>query len=251
MPTGVLGTEWDEDLDNGSRPPGVVRMSTTTVSGVQYLQDYGTTYAPGTATHHLTLYKHTSGALVFSAGTIQWPWGLDDQHDFARPPPDPSMQQAPVTLPADMGVQPATLQSGLVAATASTDTTPPTAAITAPPGSSTVYNGTTVTITGTASDVGGHVGGVEVSTDDGATWHPADGRGTWTYQWVPGPLGSTLLRARAVDDSGNIGDESPAVLVDVSQRVCPCTGVPDGAAPVITSADDPDPVELGVRFRTD
>ena len=38
--------------------PGSIRLSTTTVSGVpQYLQDYGSTYAPGTATHHLTLYR--------------------------------------------------------------------------------------------------------------------------------------------------------------------------------------------------
>ena len=112
LPTGVLGPEWDEDLDNGFRPAGVVRMSSTTVSDVQYLQDYGTNYAPGTATHHLTLYKHPSGALVFGAGTIQWSWGLDDQHDFAGTPIDANMQQATVNLFADMGVQPATLQSG-------------------------------------------------------------------------------------------------------------------------------------------
>src|SRR5437867_3751639 len=30
LPTGVLGYEWDEDLDNGSRPPGIVRLSTST-----------------------------------------------------------------------------------------------------------------------------------------------------------------------------------------------------------------------------
>src|SRR5262249_57291113 len=70
LPTGVLGPEWDEDLDNGFRPAGVVRMSTTTISGVQYLPDYGTNYAPGTATHHLTLYKHPNGALVFRTCTI-------------------------------------------------------------------------------------------------------------------------------------------------------------------------------------
>ena len=44
-------------------------------------QDYGSTYAPGTATHALTLYRHTSGALVFGAGTVQWSWGLDSNHD--------------------------------------------------------------------------------------------------------------------------------------------------------------------------
>ena len=45
-----------------------------------YLQDYGSTYASGTATHHLTLYRAPSGALVFGAGTVQWAWGLDNNH---------------------------------------------------------------------------------------------------------------------------------------------------------------------------
>ena len=33
--TGTLGYEWDEDLDNGFRPAGLVRLSTTTVADVQ------------------------------------------------------------------------------------------------------------------------------------------------------------------------------------------------------------------------
>src|SRR4029079_80430 len=32
LPTGTLGYEWDEDLDNGSRPPGIVRLSATPVT---------------------------------------------------------------------------------------------------------------------------------------------------------------------------------------------------------------------------
>ena len=44
-------------------------------------QDYGSTYGNGTATHHLTLYRAASGALVFGAGTVQWSWGLDATHD--------------------------------------------------------------------------------------------------------------------------------------------------------------------------
>jgi PKD repeat protein len=216
LPAGVLGPEWDVDLDNGFRPAGVVSMSTTTISGVQYLQDYGTNYAPGTATHHLTLYRHPSGALVFGAGTIQWSWGLDATHDFAATPSDPSMQQATVNLFADMGVQPATLMDGLQLATASTDTTPPTATITAPSAGATVINGTQVTVAGTASDSGGQVGAVEVSTDNGTTWHPATGRASWTYVWTPNPLGSQTLLARAVDDSGNIGAPSKAVGVTVA-----------------------------------
>ncbi len=215
LPTGVLGSEWEEDIDNGFRPGGLIRMSTTTIAGVQLLQDYGTTYTSGTATHHLTLYRHASGALVFSAGTIQWPWGLDDQHDFAGTPTDPSMQQATVNLFADMGVQPTTPQAGIVPATASTDTVGPSAVISTPGNGTNVTINTPVTITGTASDVGGQVGGVEVSTDGGTTWHPANGRASWSYVWVPDALGATTLRARATDDSANTGATSAAVGVSV------------------------------------
>jgi len=214
LPAGVLGYEWDEDLDNGSRPPGLIRLSTTTVSGLQVLQDYGSSYGSGTATHHLTLYRHASGALVFGAGTVQWSWGLDASHDFAGTPVDARMQQATVNLLADMGVQPATLQTGLVAASASTDATPPAAVITAPANGS-VLTSTPVTITGTASDAGGQVGGVEVSTDNGATWHPATGRGSWSYSWTPGGSGAATLRARAADDSANLGASSTPVGVTI------------------------------------
>ena len=81
--------------------------------------------AAGTTTHHLTLYRAPSGALVFSAGSIQWAWGLDQEHDGDGAAADPRMQQATVNLLADMKAQPGTLMTGLVAATASTDTTGP------------------------------------------------------------------------------------------------------------------------------
>ena len=132
LPNGVLGYEWDEDLDNGFRPAGTIRMSSTTRSGVSYLQDFGSTYAPGTATHALTLYKAPSGALVFGAGTVQWAWGLDAEHDRAGTSADQRMRQATVNLFADMSVQPTTLRSGLVAATASTDTVGPSVTVTSP-----------------------------------------------------------------------------------------------------------------------
>ena len=60
---GVLGYEWDEELDNGSRPAGLIRMSTTTQTVPERLQDYGNTYASQPATHDLTLYRAASGAL--------------------------------------------------------------------------------------------------------------------------------------------------------------------------------------------
>ncbi len=155
MPNGTLGYEWDEDRDNGFRPPGLVRLSDTTVSGVDYLQDYGSTYGPGTANHALTLYKHSSNALVFGAGTVQWSWGLDSNHDRGSAAPNLAMQQATINLFADMGTHPLTPQSGLATANPSTDTSAPTSAITSPgPGGSVPAN-TTVTISGTAADAGG------------------------------------------------------------------------------------------------
>ena len=120
LPEGTLGYEWDSDTNNGYRPPGLVDLSSTTVTGtsaapVQVLTDNGSNYDPlGTATHSLTLYRAPSGALVFGAGTVQWAWGLDPLHD--RDPSEVStpMQQATLNLLADMHVQPATRQSDLM-----------------------------------------------------------------------------------------------------------------------------------------
>ena len=81
LPAGTLGHEWDEDRDNGFRPAGRMRLSSTTLAVDKYIQDNGSVYAPGTATHSLSLYRAASGALVFGAGTVQWAWGLDDVHD--------------------------------------------------------------------------------------------------------------------------------------------------------------------------
>ena len=59
-----------------------MRLSTTTGATPQKVQNpAGTSVAPGTTTHSLTLYRAASGALVFGAGTIQWGWGLDQTHD--------------------------------------------------------------------------------------------------------------------------------------------------------------------------
>jgi N,N-dimethylformamidase beta subunit-like protein/uncharacterized protein DUF4082/Big-like domain-containing protein len=251
----TLGYEWDEDLDNGFRPAGLFHLSTSTFDVPSKLQDYGSSYGPGTATHHLTLYRAASGALVFGAGTVQWSWGLDGNHDRGTTTPDSRMQQATVNLLADMGAQPGTLQSGLVAATASTDATPPTAAVTSPADGSTVQVGTSVAITGTASDAGGGVvGGVEVSVDGGTTWHPANGRENWSYSWIPQSAGTASIRARAIDDSGNIGNASPARTITVQSGGpgpgCPCSIWNDATVPSLQSDSDTAAVEVGVKFQS-
>ena len=234
---GLLGHEWDEDLDNGFRPPGLFHLSETTIDNVPYLQDNGSVYDSGTATHHLTLYRHETpkqpanradnfasprGALVFGAGTIQWAWGLDAHHDTETgiPPeranssstrvgvdlngPDKNIQQATVNLFADMGVQPQMLQEDLTQASASTDEQPPTSTVHLPADGVTLPLETLI-ISGTAQDTDGQVAGVEVSTDNGLSWHPASGCETWSYEWLPAQPGTVTILSRAVDDSGKLG----------------------------------------------
>ena len=190
FPDATVGYEWNEDLDNGARPAGTFRLSSTNVDVPQRILDQGSTYGAGNATHSLTIYRHSSGALVFGAGTVQWSWGLDSNHDRGSDAPDVRMQQATVNLFADMGVQPDSLQGGLVTAAASTDATPASSQVTAPTAGATLPSGSTFLVTGTASDSGGLVGGVEVSTDGGATWHRATGRASWSYSWTPGAPGT-------------------------------------------------------------
>ena len=44
----TLGYEWDEDLDNGARPAGLVRLSTATWDEPSRILDYGSNYGAGT-----------------------------------------------------------------------------------------------------------------------------------------------------------------------------------------------------------
>jgi hypothetical protein len=239
LPGGTLGYEWDADLDNGVRPPGTFDLSTVTVNLTSdLLLDQGGIYGAGPATHHMTMYRAPSGALVFGAGTVQWVWGLDSNHDnpfnFQSPAADPDMQQAVVNLFADMGVQPVTLQGGLLTATASTDTVAPTSQVVSPANGSQVRVGTNVTITGTAADIGGGVvGGVEISLDGGTTWHPTAGRGNWTYSWTPSAAGNYTIRTRAVDDSANLETPSPGVTVAATTSAQTLSGLTLNSTDVI------------------
>jgi len=203
----VIGHEWDSDVDNGFRPAGLMRTSSTSVGAAPdpemhyFVVDYGPQYIEGhPSTHHTTMYRSpatSTGALVFGAGTINWTWGLDGCHDhdptFTETPSnmsaicadpneligtDQAMRQATVNLFADMCnssgqcIQPRTLRSGLSLATKSTDATAPTSSASVSP-SPTLGTPSTVTVTATDGG-GGVVGGVDVSVDGGVTWHPAD-----------------------------------------------------------------------------
>jgi hypothetical protein len=239
---GTLGYEWDWEQYPDSYPSGRITLSSTTTHG---------------HTHKLSLYRHSSGALVFGAGTIQWSWGLDDAHFGGAPYIDREIQQATLNLFADMGVQPGSKQSDLIGATASTDVTPPVSIITAPASGSTVIINSTVTITGTASDAN-TVAGVEVSVDGGATWHVATGTNNWSYSWTPTAAVTYTIKSRGFDDSGNMeaaGSSGPNVITVNVSLVCPCT-IFTTQTPIDMTTYNDGPhggtvgMEMGVKFRS-
>ncbi|HYC28106.1 MAG TPA: DUF4082 domain-containing protein, partial [Chitinophagaceae bacterium] len=235
MPNGTLGHEWNFEQYTDSYPNRRVTLSSTTESG---------------KTHKLSLYFHPSGAMVFGAGTIQWAWGLDNWHDVmpATPTESQDMQQATINLLADMGVQPATLMPGLTAAVASTDVTPPVSTITSPANGTTLPAYPLPVISGTASDVGGVVGGVEVSVDGGLTWKAATGTTNWTFSWTPTVMGSISVKVRAFDDSGNTETPGAGINITVEDPQCPCTIFQPTDVPMVENLT-PGGIEVGVKFR--
>lgn len=240
FPAGTLGHEWDYEQYPDNYPSGRITMSSTTIGGY---------------THKLSLYRHTSGALVFGSGTIQWAWGLDGAHDNGNNlPASQDMQQATVNLFADMNVQPATLQAGLIAASISTDIDPPVTVITSTTNGASFPSFAPVTISGTATDAN-YTAGVEVSIDGGLTWKLVSGTNNWTYTWTPTALGTVTIKVRGYDDSGNM--ETPgavpsgnAITINIISPVCPCSiyGPSDTAANA-NAYDNVAGIELGVKFR--
>jgi len=242
MPDGTLGYEMDWEQYFEYYPAGRVTMSRTVESGL---------------THKLSLYRYQpSNALVFGAGTVQWSWGLDGNHD--RPgTPSLAMQQATLNLLTDMGVVPATKQADLVTPTGAPDVTRPYSLISAPAEGATVNAGSSVIISGTAADAGGGVvAGVDVSVDGGVTWQTATGTYNWTFAWIPYTEGTVTVMVRAFDDSGNIETGTtnentntytvgPMVVPD-----CPCTIWSPLTVPANPNEADASAYELGVKFRS-
>jgi hypothetical protein len=103
-----------------------------------------------------------------------------------------------------------------------------------------------VTITGTAVDAGGGVvAGAEVSFDGGNTWHPATGRGNWSFVWGPDSSGTATIKSRAVDDSGNLETPGAGVSVTVQGQTDMWSST---TTPQIVDSGDGSAAELGVKF---
>ncbi|MGC8712879.1 MAG: N,N-dimethylformamidase beta subunit family domain-containing protein, partial [Leptodesmis sp.] len=108
---GLVGYEWDAVVNNGATPTGLVTLTqgNTPPLGALPLLPAGTNPAISNAVR----YTAPSGAKVFSAGTIQWMWGLDSD----RVPTnyvDPRVQQITVNILKDMEAEPQTPRTGLV-----------------------------------------------------------------------------------------------------------------------------------------
>ena len=103
--------------------------------------------------------------------------------------------------------------------TVTVDTTPPTSTITQP----LTFHGISGLVTGSAGDNLSGVSLVEVSTDNGATWHSAtdtSGNSTWSawqYTWTPLPAGGQYpVKSRATDRSGNIQSPGASGTVTIA-----------------------------------
>jgi hypothetical protein len=81
----------------------------------------------------------------------------------------------------------------------------------------------TYLISGDAHDYFSGMDRVEVSLDDGATWHLAQGTTNWTYQWNIVADGNYALKVRATDLNGNVETPGAAVNVTVAGS---CVGPP-------------------------
>src|SRR5262249_59991830 len=74
----------------------------------------------------------------------------------------------------------------------------------------------------------------------------------WAYDSKRGAGGTATIRTRAVDDNGNLETPGPGVTVTIGPGDCPCTSLwKPTALPIVQSANDPNPVELGLKFFSD
>ena len=241
LPYGTLGEEWDQEAFTETFPQHTNSLSFTTMGGL---------------VHRMRMYKHNSGALVFSAGTMQWSWGLDNNHDRTPVlPPSLDIQQATYNILFDMGADAGSKQVDIVDGVPSTDNLAPTTIITSPVHNASVP-GSPITISGTCSDNGGGaIGGVEVSTDDGLTWNKATGLANWSYSFSPNDYGTVFIKVRAWDDVFNV--EVPGALGSGNYISINLTGpfthsvfdqkYPTSLPPFVFLQA---PIELGMKFRS-
>jgi hypothetical protein len=242
--TSILGYEWnyEQPAFAASNPAGRITMSSTTHGGLN---------------HRISLYRHSSGAIVFGAGTVQWSWGLDDKHDRGNAAPSRDLQQATLNLLTDMGVTPGSRQSDLTLSAPVSDKTLPVSTIETPVNGLTVEANTLVTISGTASDLNG-VNRVEISVDDGKSWQTVAGTTNWSFSWIANGSGTIVIRSRAIDNNGNAektgnAPASNAINLNIAKSApgaCPCSIFTNQVPANANQRDNDVGISLGTRFRS-
>ncbi len=216
--TNLNGWEWDSVPTQAQylsrEPAGVKRVSSTDVgtapSPPEFIQDEGLMYAfsppPGASTSVSAVeYTAASGAHVFSAGTIQWSWGLAPHYlnkptgeTYEDPPvdsSDPRIQQATYNILADDGVEPQTPTGVIV-----DGNEPPEASFTVSPNPA--ATGTSVTFNASGSkDPDGTIAKYEWDLDGNGSFETSTGT-TPTITKTYATAGEVAVRLLVTDNSG-------------------------------------------------
>jgi len=212
------GWEWDtiptQPQYLSREPAGVKRVSLTDVgtapSPPEFIQDEGLMYAfsppPGQSSSVSAVeYTAPGGAHVFSAGTIQWSWGLAPHYlnapsgeTFEDPPvdsSDPRIQQATYNILADDGVEPGTPTGVII-----DGNEPPQASFTVSPNPA--ATGSPVTFDASASkDVDGTISKYEWDLDGNGSYETSTGT-TPTVTKTYATAGEVAVHLRVTDNSG-------------------------------------------------
>ena len=185
---GTLGYEWDENLNNGSRPAGLIDA----------VVDDGQR-RPEAAGQRVNLRKRHGDSQPDLVSAQQRRVGVRRRHGavVVGPRQQPRPRQRAGRSRHAAGDRESVLRHGrrrldrcsrVLSRAHRTRRRPPRRSLRRCQGAS-LPSGTPVTITGTASDIGGAVTKVEVSTNGGTTWSNATGTTSWTFAWTPGGTG--------------------------------------------------------------
>jgi hypothetical protein len=230
---GGTGPEIPVDDCTPPPPPATPRISIFPIAGVTgiWVTVSGTGFSPNEdnitvtfAGAPVSLTPLGSTAPGTSAGTVKADSSGNFSAKFRVPPSSPGLKQVDasgdstpassvpnktftvLTMPLPPHFPPPSVQPP-------TDTISPNSIITYPQ-TNTKLKGTIITVKGTASD-NKEVVKVEVSFDNGTTWHTASGTVSWSYRWRLPSDGIYTIRSRATDDEGNtelVGDTVMVVI---------------------------------------
>ena len=214
LPDGTLGYEWDEDLDNGFRPAGLITPVATHARPVPA--------APARLRLHLR-HRHRDAqpdavprraerrARVRRRHGASGRWGLDDGHDRPAPRrPTCACSRRPSTSSPTWARSRARCSPAWPRRPLPTTPRRRRRRSVARIGAAVVPRAAPVMITGTARDTGGAVAGGRGVHRRRQTWHRATGTTNWTYRGRRSVRHRVTMRSRAYDDNGNMEVPSPA-----------------------------------------